>query len=153
MTTVYGRYAAYGLGADPAMHWAESAKCLGMARPEVMWPLPGADAQIAEAIKVCDGCPSRVPCLLDGIDENEFDSVRGGLTGRQRKLAARAHGRDIAAYLKPEPPQRHCVRCGQGFVVDEAVPTAHICPACAFQRDRIAYQRRVKREVRQAVAS
>lgn len=153
MTTVYGRYAAHGLDSDTAAHWAENAKCLGMARPEVMWPLPGAVQQVAEAIKVCDGCPSRVPCLLDGIDENEFESVRGGLTGRQRKLAARAHGRDIAAYPAPSAPLRHCARCGQGFVVDEAAPTARICGACAFKRDRLAYQRRINRAARQEVAS
>lgn len=145
MSTVYGQYAAYGLGADTADHWANRANCLNMTNPEIMWPLPGADLQTVLAIKQCEGCPVRVECLLDGIDDDEFDSVRGGLTGKQRKAAARSHGRDVGAYPEPDPPLRWCQRCSGGFVVEVRNPHARLCPSCAFERDVDALRKEKKR--------
>jgi WhiB family redox-sensing transcriptional regulator len=42
----------------------------------------------AKARKICDGCPVREICLQDAIDERDFEGVRGGLSGRQRRRLA-----------------------------------------------------------------
>lgn len=132
MTTMTRRAAPPRIASDTPDHWDELAQCKG--ENDLMWPLPNAVEQTALAVMQCHGCPVRVQCLLDGIDQDEFESVRGGLPGRQRKTAARKHGRDVDAYPAPQLPVRWCQRCGEAFEPTEAAPLARICTPCAAAR-------------------
>lgn len=146
MSTVYGQFAAYGLASDTPDHWDELALCKG--ENDLMWPLPNAVEQTALAVLKCNGCPVRVQCLLAGVDEDEFESVRGGLTGRQRKAAAKKYGRDLDAYPVPHSPLRWCQRCGDSFEVEVRNPHARLCAGCAAERDLKGKRRLARSEVR-----
>lgn len=132
MTTMTRRAAPPRIANDTPDHWDELAQCKDTG--DLMWPLPGAVEQTALAVLQCHGCPVRVQCLLAGVDDAEFESVRGGLPGRQRKVAARKFGRDLGAYPEPQLPIRWCLRCGDAFQVNPAAPRARICTSCAAAR-------------------
>lgn len=133
MTTMTRRAAPPRIANDTPDHWDELAQCKDTG--DLMWPLPNAAEQTALAILKCHGCPVRVQCLLAGVEEEEFDSVRGGLTGRQRKLAHTKHGRNLDAYPVPRPPIRWCQRCGESFEVNAENLLARICTPCAVERE------------------
>ncbi|MFD6149424.1 WhiB family transcriptional regulator [Streptomyces sp. NPDC060243] len=68
-------------------NWLHQAACTGT-DPELFFPLPsalpGASAQIAEAKRVCAGCPVRVKCLDEALEVGDRDSIRGGFTPEER---------------------------------------------------------------------
>jgi WhiB family redox-sensing transcriptional regulator len=70
--------------------WRARGECVNK-DPEIWF----AD-RTAKARKICDGCPVREICLQDAIDERDFEGVRGGLSGRQR--------RRLAASMAPGKP-------------------------------------------------
>lgn len=99
--------------------------------PERMWPLPNDQVGIADARRVCDRCPLEVrhQCLQDGIDTREWDSVRAGFTGKERRDRYR-QGFAIADYPPPVPAVRWCQRCRGSFPFDPRHPYARLCAGC-----------------------
>lgn len=129
-------------------NWAARANCLGMAHPDVMWPLPGADMQIAQARSMCEGCPVAAECVIDGAELGEWDSVRGGYTGAERRRYAQKFGTDVADYPPPPPRMKVCQRCAGMFPLDLANRMARICPPCAHERQVADRRRELKRHTR-----
>ena len=91
MSTVYGQYAAHGLGTDTADDWRRDASCREV-DPELFFPIgthgPAA-LQAEEAKRICLSCPSRVPCLKWATDNSIDDGVWGGTTEHERRWAKR----------------------------------------------------------------
>lgn len=93
-----GELGFIGAGVDG---WRERAACRGV-EPEVFYPVgagPVVAAQVAEAKRVCTGCPVRELCLADamasedpalrwGVTGGLSATERGELFGRQRRAAA-----------------------------------------------------------------
>jgi WhiB family redox-sensing transcriptional regulator len=126
------RESDYGLDAgqiNPV--WQTNANCRD-AHPETMWPLPYATYLIDAARRICHGCPVRLQCLHDGAACGDWESIRGGLTGHERKSLHR-DGLTPAQFpvWTPPPWQRACMRCSESFDVDQARPKRRLCPTCA----------------------
>lgn len=68
------------------MEWLDEAACADM-DPELFFPSKGADAPIklAEARKVCERCPVRMPCLEYALANGERWGLWGGLNERERR--------------------------------------------------------------------
>lgn len=118
-------------------NWRTSAACRD-ADPEAMWPLPADDQGIAYARSVCAHCPkqTRIKCIEDGIEAQEWDSVRGGFTGPERR-SRHALGHLPESYPPPGPrAKRWCNRCWEPFVLDPDHPYRKICPSCDLRRAR-----------------
>lgn len=66
-------------------NWRDKAECLGV-ETELFYPDRGVSAEPAQA--VCSACTVREECLLDAIqtDESEPLGVRGGKSGRERRM-------------------------------------------------------------------
>lgn len=60
--------------------WRAEAACRN-SDPDQWFPGPGVNTSALVAI--CAACPSRVPCLEFGMDEEE--GIYGGLSGRERR--------------------------------------------------------------------
>lgn len=78
--------------------WRDDAACTGH-DPEMWFPsTKPMSPQNLEAIQICQGCPVKEPCLIDGMG-SEF-GIFGGITGpdrskmrqRQRRLSQRSLG-------------------------------------------------------------
>ena len=65
--------------------WTTSAAC-NSADPDELF-VTGAAQRIAA--KVCNGCPVRLQCLADALDNRVEFGVWGGLTERQRRAVLR----------------------------------------------------------------
>lgn len=64
---------------------------------DTFWPDPADTVGIAAAKAICEQCPMREPCLDEAMSELDWsDSVRGGLTGAERRTLARDSRRDRA---------------------------------------------------------
>ncbi len=76
----------FGLGSPDASGWVLDALC-AETDPELFFPELGHSG--TEAKRVCAACSVREECLEDALARGEFDGVRGGLSGRQRRALAR----------------------------------------------------------------
>ncbi len=61
--------------------WTARGRCVGRDPDELF--VTGAAQR--EAAKVCNGCPVRLECLADALDNETEFGVWGGLTERQRR--------------------------------------------------------------------
>jgi len=61
--------------------------------PDVMYPPPRDRYGIRQARDVCGGCPVTVKCLTDAIEAQDWNGIRGGMTGDER----RAYAKQVAA--------------------------------------------------------
>lgn len=77
--------------------WRDNAACVA----------PGVDPDIfhagdrntlatGQARTICDGCPSRVPCLTNAYNEGDEWGIYAGLTPRQRRAALRKAEGNVA---------------------------------------------------------
>ncbi|MYV65409.1 WhiB family transcriptional regulator [Streptomyces sp. SID2131] len=66
-------------------HWRESAVC----RQGDAEQLFGATAHQNQAKVLCTGCPARIPCLAEALDERIEFGVWGGMTERERRALLR----------------------------------------------------------------
>jgi WhiB family redox-sensing transcriptional regulator len=75
--------------------WFEDAACTS-ADPDAWWPAKG--AAIRAAVRVCEGCPVRAPCLKYALDTNQKDGIWGGLSVNERRRLKREakRGKDAA---------------------------------------------------------
>lgn len=80
---------------DPARDtaWEDRAACLNE-DPDLFFP-PGSDwkgheDQEAAAKAVCNRCPVLDQCREKALADSDFEGIRGGLTGEERKALARA---------------------------------------------------------------
>ncbi|WP_026454868.1 WhiB family transcriptional regulator [Saccharomonospora iraqiensis] len=75
--------------------WTVRARCRGM-DTEQFFPVGfgrAAEAQTQEAKKVCHRCPVASECLTEALESNDFDGVRGGMSGLERaELVRRKEG-------------------------------------------------------------
>jgi WhiB family transcriptional regulator, redox-sensing transcriptional regulator len=70
--------------------WFEEAACTS-ADPDAWWPTKGgaASGTVANAKRICRGCPVRTPCLKYALDTGQKDGIWGGLTVRERRKLKR----------------------------------------------------------------
>lgn len=108
--------------------WKDHAVCRQV-DPELMWPLPNALVPIERAVAVCVPCTAKRECLQEGVDIADWESVRGGLTGKQRRKCHKA-GLTVDQYPVRELPRRWCVRCEKPFPANVAHPLGRTCPSC-----------------------
>lgn len=66
--------------------WTQLAKCRGM---EDALFAQGAEQRRAKVI--CQGCPVRLTCLAEALDNKIEWGVWGGMTERERRLLLRRH--------------------------------------------------------------
>ncbi|MEY9948334.1 WhiB family transcriptional regulator [Kitasatospora sp. GAS1066B] len=69
---------------DPV--WMTRAACAGHPEPDTFYPLPRGLRHIAEAKRVCAGCPVASECLTDALERGDRHGIRGGLTEAERHL-------------------------------------------------------------------
>lgn len=68
-------------------HWAAGAACgFGKVAPDALF-VEGAAQRDARA--VCTGCPVRLECLADALDNRMDFGVWGGMTERERRALLR----------------------------------------------------------------
>lgn len=77
----------YGPEKDPS--WRERAACKDTPT-EVFFPPRGDPAGVAEAQKVCAGCPVRRECYEYAVSTKARFGVWGGMSGRERRTLGRA---------------------------------------------------------------
>ena len=118
--------------------WQLRGNCRDV-EPETMWPHPLAtsDNQVLQARLVCVGCTQRIPCLIDGAEAADWDSVRGSLTGEERKRLHRAgkhHNDHDYPEWAPARRTRNCHRCGIQFIPTELTSRRGParCPGCTY---------------------
>lgn len=70
---------------DESREWASMGRCVGRDPDELF--VTGAAQRVAA--KVCNGCPVRLQCLSDALDNRVEFGVWGGLTERQRRMLLR----------------------------------------------------------------
>lgn len=104
----YQTRTASGLDTPRDDPWEKSAACADE-DPELMHPFPNLNPGELWLIReVCFGCTVKLECLKDGVDAADWESVRGGLTGRER---AKHHRAGLEPHEYPKPVQPTCVRC------------------------------------------
>ena len=69
--------------------WTLRAACR-YGEPDALF-VEGAAQQAAK--RVCAGCPVRLPCLADALDNRIDHGVWGGMTDRERRALRRRHPR------------------------------------------------------------
>lgn len=67
--------------------WATAAACRE-GDPDALF-VQGAEQNVAK--KVCKGCPVRMECLADALDNRVEFGVWGGMTERERRALLRKH--------------------------------------------------------------
>ena len=67
--------------------WASAAACRE-GDPDALF-VQGAEQNVAK--KVCKGCPVRMECLADALDNQVEFGVWGGMTERERRALLRKH--------------------------------------------------------------
>ncbi len=70
---------------EESREWATQGRCVGRDPDELF--VTGAAQRVAA--KVCNGCPVRLQCLSDALDNRVEFGVWGGLTERQRRMLLR----------------------------------------------------------------
>lgn len=79
--------------------WMRDAACRGM-DPELFYPSRG--ESVAQARKVCSGCPVRAECLTYAMNLHETHGMWGGMSERDRRRIRRGE-------LTPRRPVGHPV--------------------------------------------
>ncbi|GAA4916671.1 WhiB family redox-sensing transcriptional regulator [Stackebrandtia albiflava] len=69
------------------VEWSSLAACRE-GDPDALF-VQGAEQNVAK--KVCKGCPVRMECLADALDNNVEFGVWGGMTERERRALLRKH--------------------------------------------------------------
>ena len=74
--------------------WRENARCAGHDEPEFFYPNPTVrddrtTPAAREAKAYCEPCLVRAECLADALATEDWHGIRGGLTGEERRKAAR----------------------------------------------------------------
>ncbi|HZE42087.1 MAG TPA: WhiB family transcriptional regulator [Stackebrandtia sp.] len=69
--------------------WTSAAACRE-GDPDALF-VQGAEQNVAK--KVCKGCPVRMECLADALDNRVEFGVWGGMTERERRALLRKHPR------------------------------------------------------------
>ena len=82
-----------------SMSWRAAAKCRDI-DPDVFYPLGRGrsafeGAEVAKAI--CQGCPSREPCLRFALSAREDLGVWGGMSAEERREIIRSRRRQVAS--------------------------------------------------------
>jgi hypothetical protein len=80
----------------------------------------------AQAKAVCHGCPVAEKCLDDANRTGDYEGIRAGLTGKERRALTRA------------PKTKPCHDCGEDFV-----PRTHVTVRCAACSRTHHYRRTV----------
>jgi WhiB family redox-sensing transcriptional regulator len=75
--------------------WAAAAACRA-GDPDALF-VQGAEQNVAK--KVCKGCPVRMECLADALDNRVEFGVWGGMTERERRALLRKHP-DVTSWRK-----------------------------------------------------
>jgi WhiB family transcriptional regulator, redox-sensing transcriptional regulator len=74
--------------ARPPFDWRLAAACRDL-DPDVFFPIgtagPAAVIQVAEAKRICLGCPVRTPCLDWALRHHQDHGIWGGLTAAERQ--------------------------------------------------------------------
>ena len=85
------------------MSWRDQAKCRGMAL-EIFFVGSRVDQErmIPAAKEACDSCPVRSECLDEAILAKDFNGVRGGLLGRERRVLWRHRQKLIPKKERPD---------------------------------------------------
>lgn len=97
-----------------AIHWQAMAHCLSH-DPELWFPIGSTDARIAEAKRICGGCPVWAECGNAALDAGERHAIIAGHRcddRTEREQLQRLLGRAPAAanksvYVAIGPSQRH----------------------------------------------
>ncbi|AZI59337.1 WhiB family transcriptional regulator [Nakamurella antarctica] len=74
--------------------WARNGLCVGR-DPDALFVTGAAQR---EAVKICNGCPVRLECVSDALDNQVEFGVWGGLTERQRRALLRQRP-DVTSWL------------------------------------------------------
>jgi WhiB family transcriptional regulator, redox-sensing transcriptional regulator len=85
--------------------WRDDAACRD-ADPELFFPIGTtgpALRQVQEAIRICQACPMRTPCLAWALEHGITDGVWGGTTAEQRRAIRRPAAQPAAAGLRRGP--------------------------------------------------
>ena len=96
-----------------ATDWRAASACL-TADPDLFFPVAvgtAASRQVAQALRICAGCPVRQQCLDFAMRTREPVGIWGGTTPEQRIRERRARNRRGAQHLaggggEPAPPDR-----------------------------------------------
>ncbi|MEU4772936.1 WhiB family transcriptional regulator [Micromonospora sp. NPDC023644] len=99
------------------LDWRLRGKCRGV-DPDEMYPERVADEPRAKAR--CNGCPVATECFIESIRTHDFEGVRAGMTGKERKEWAKANlpaSRTCRGCRKPFRPRTHnqqrCTGCSR----------------------------------------
>lgn len=136
---------AWGTSTETGTHWAESAACLNITNADVMHPISTADAELELARQVCRRCPlqTQLDCMTDAADRGEWDGVRGGHPGWDRK---RFHDQGLTPAQYPKPVrERTCTGCGGQFEVSPNHRWASKCVPCVSASYKRAGRERSER--------
>jgi WhiB family transcriptional regulator, redox-sensing transcriptional regulator len=82
-----------------ATSWRSAASCL-LADPDLFFPISAAgpsERQIAQAKKICAGCPVRQECLEFALSNDQSYGIWGGMTPEDRQRDRRRKRRAAAA--------------------------------------------------------
>ena len=85
--------------------WRDDAACRD-ADTELFFPIGTtgpALRQVQEAIRICQACPTRTPCLSWALEHGVTDGVWGGTTIEQRRAMRRPAPQPTAAGIRRDP--------------------------------------------------
>jgi WhiB family transcriptional regulator, redox-sensing transcriptional regulator len=85
--------------------WRDDAACRD-ADPELFFPIGTtgpALRKVQEAIRICQACPTRTPCLSWALEHGVTDGVWGGTTIEQRRAIRRPGAQRAAADTRHDP--------------------------------------------------
>jgi WhiB family redox-sensing transcriptional regulator len=101
----------HGMTSAPVTNWRLSANCRDT-DPEVFFPISEGNADHVKAVNICRRCPDEIQaaCLADSIKLRDFDGIRAGMTGKERRSHARRSGADLTA----KPVSAAKTRCLNG---------------------------------------
>nr|WP_281286508.1 WhiB family transcriptional regulator [Stackebrandtia endophytica] len=77
------------------VEWSSAAACRE-GDPDALF-VQGAEQNVAK--KVCKGCPVRMECLADALDNQVEFGVWGGMTERERRALLRKHP-DVSSWRR-----------------------------------------------------
>lgn len=110
---------------DDPNAWLALAACRGM-DVNVFFPERGDMVAYAAAKAVCAVCPVCAECLADARITADRDGIRGGLSGRERRILRSArrpmraqHGTDagyVAHRRRGDPPCQECRTAHTAYV-------------------------------------
>ena len=118
------------------MSWRDEAKCRGMDLSIFyVGGRPDQERVIPQAKAACDSCPVRSECLEDAIKTRDFDGVRAGLIGRERRTLWKAR----QALIPKKERHDHGTRSGYFWELERGMP---ICRLCLDANNRYHAKRR-----------